>query len=479
MKSNKGRKYLFIDAIALASERKSGVGVTLEHLLSGLVEQKDLYGWTIYLVVPLWKSKLVKKYTNDKIKIKTLFLPAKVLDLLNRFRVMPPLDWILGGGVYLFPNYRNFPLWSAKSVTYIYDLGFLLWPSTLQPKNLNYLTKYVKRWAWRADKIVTISNQVKEEIEKHLGIPYNKISVVPCGVDSRIFYKRNKNEIERIKSKYGIIFNKYILFVGNIEPRKNLNKLLNAYKKLNIGTQKSLGLVIVGGDGWLNEGFYKLYNNLVKNGHNVIKIREYVENEDLPALYSGATMLIQPALYEGFGLTPLEAMATKTPVALSAISSMEEVVLSSGNYFNPDNISNIAKTINNIYTNSENDLSQKIESGYIRALELSWKNSSNLLMEVIQDQYKLGKIKHPLYFRLRKSYNFINNVIRKLLGERVHNKYEPDSANTTNSLIKIIKSDYRKETPNFLQYYLFIVYIKLKHWTALTLKKSLKIMRSK
>ena len=172
-------------------------------------------------------------------------------------------------------------------------------------------------------------------------------------------------------------------------------------------------------------------------------------------------------------------MATKTPIALSAIPSMKEVVLSSGNYFNPDDISNIAKTIKNIYTNSEKDLSQKIELGYIRALELSWNNSSNLLMEAIQDQYKLGKMKHPLYFRLRKSYDFINNLIRKILGERVLNKYEPESANNTNSFIKIVKSDYRKETPNSLQYHLFIIYIKLEHWAALILKKTLKIMRIK
>lgn len=155
-------KRLYIDALALVPDRKSGVGQTLEQTLENLsLIPEFTTEWTAYLVVPLGKAKYLKKYEKTNISIKTICLPARILDVLLRFGVLPPLDIFIGKGVYLFPNYRNWPLWRSRSMTYVYDIGFVLFPETIQPKNRSYLATNIKKWISRTDTVITITNQVK------------------------------------------------------------------------------------------------------------------------------------------------------------------------------------------------------------------------------------------------------------------------------------------------------------------------------
>jgi len=189
-------KIIYIDALALVPERKSGVGVTLEQTLEELLKNSEMKSWEVFLVVPLGKAKYLKKYESSNVHLKTIYLPARALAILLRTRLLPPVDWFLGKGVYLFPNYRNWPTWRSRSVTYIYDVAYVKHPETVQAKNQKYLSRSMSTWARRTDRVITISKQVKYEIEKYLGMNENKIDIVPCGVDRSVFCKRNSNEIE-------------------------------------------------------------------------------------------------------------------------------------------------------------------------------------------------------------------------------------------------------------------------------------------
>jgi glycosyltransferase involved in cell wall biosynthesis len=442
-------KSIFIDALSLVPRNKSGVGITLKQTLEKLANEPELKIYNIYLVVPLWKEKYLTEYLTSNIKLRTLPLPAKGLELLLRLKLMPPIDWFLGSGVYVFPNYRNWPLWYSRSITYIYDLGYLLYPETVQVKNQRYLKKYMNIWAGRSDKIATISSQVHDEVSKYLSVPYTKLGIVYCGVTNA-------------KQKYDIDYDKYFLYVGNIEPRKNLIALLDAYSGLPRAVQDEYGLVLIGGDGWLNQTIYDRLEKLQANQKNIIKVKKFVGEEDLPAIYSGASALVHPAIYEGFGMTPLEAMACGVPVAVSDIASIKEVVQDSGYYFDPMNVKSITQAMEEVVFDKSNYRASRINRGLSRAGELTWDNSARSLYELIEQLFNAGAHSKPILRRVYSLYKTTDQKIRDIFGEKILSPYKPGSARTSKELMQSIYNDYNSEQPLYIQKVLLRIYLVTK-----------------
>lgn len=408
--------------------------------------------------------------------IKTIFLPARVLEIFLRLNIFPPVDWFLGRGVYVFPNYRNWSLWKSKSLTYIYDLGFIRHPETVQPKNQKYLSRYIRRWVSRTNLVVTITQRMKEEIEESLYLSPQQIEVVYCGVDKSVFYKRSKSEILAVKNKYNIAFDNYILFVGNIEPRKNLSKLLEAYELLPISLRNTYGLLIVGGDGWLNESFYKKMESMVAEGYKVLKLNEYVPTEDLPALYSGASVLAHPAIYEGFGMTPLEAMACGTPVAVSDIATIREVIKDPGQYFDPYNPMSIGQALIAAVSDDKHGKDTAYEASIITN-NFTWDHTAEQLLHSIERIY-LERSEKPVIKRLLALYKWSDRKIRALLGERVLSPYRPLEAKSIRQLREIVLYDFLREQPSLAQRLLLSAYLRTKHIVGVLLKKGYRMARS-
>lgn len=472
-------KAIYIDALALVPARKSGVGLSFEETLKNLVVRPEIMSdYQIYLVVPLGKAKYLQAYLGNGIHTKTIYLPARLLELLLRIKLFPPVDWLLGSGVYVFPNYRNWPLWRSRSLTYVYDVGFVRFPDTVQPKNRHYLQRYMRRWVSRADKVITITNRLKHEVERYLHLPPAKIAVVYCGVDTKLFFKRSANEIASVRDKYNIPYERYLLFVGNIEPRKNLVALLEAYMQLPEKTRQEYGLVLVGGDGWLSEAFYERLQQLQAAGAQILKVASYVETADLPALYSGATALVHPAVYEGFGITPLEAMACETPVIVADIDAIREVVQDTGYYFDPYSSTSITAAIKQMLQDSPDKLKQRIKTGANRAAELSWNQSAEQLSDLIIEQHGQGSEQKPLLKRLKYRYEGIDRGIRSLLGEKAQEPYRPAEAHTNAELQKIIIADFLREQPSHLQALLLGGYLRAKHVAATSLRVLLRMARA-
>lgn len=469
-------KTLYIDALALVPEKKSGVGVTLEQTLKKLLKTSELKQWKVCLVVPLGKAKYLKKYQSANVQIKTIYLPARALALLLMIKLLPPMDWFLGTGVYLFPNYRNWSVWRSRSITYVYDIAYLKHPETVQVRNQKYLHRFMPSWVRRTDRVVTISDQVKYELEKYLGLAESQIEIVPCGVDRSVFYKRDGKEIETVKKKYSIPYDKYFLFIGNIEPRKNLVNLLNAYNKLPAATQAEYGLVFVGGEGWQNEEFYQELKKMQSAQKNVFKTSKYVIAADLPALYSGATMLIHPAIYEGFGMTPLEAMACGTPATVSDTPAIREVVQDMGVYFDPYSVQSIAGAISKTLSDTKL-IAANVERGLTLAKEFSWERSAKELFKVVGKEQESGAHGHPILVRLKRLYQITDGKLLYLFGERAYPPYEPADAQTAHQLRETIFDDFTKEQPARLQLFLKKVYLGTKHSAARILKRSYHLVR--
>src|SRR5215213_1635514 len=320
---------IFIEASVLCERHISGIGRTVQQILQTWADDKELRrSFEPVLVVPFdLRARL--EALSLPFAAKYLPFPSKLLRALRRFDLVPPLDLVLGQGIYLFPNYWNWRLARSRSLTYVYDVGFLVHPEFVEPQNQRFLASHIGRWLRRTDGVLTISDHAKAEIVEHCQLDPSRVHVIYNGVDTAPYANTRKDQIAAVKAKHDIQGD-YLLFVGNIEPRKNMTRLIEAYTQLPEEQRDRYELLLVGGDGWNNQPILRAIAAAQQKGFRIRKLPTFVSNKELPALYAGATVLTSPSLYEGFGMTPLEAMAAGTPVVVGDNSSLPEVVGEAG-----------------------------------------------------------------------------------------------------------------------------------------------------
>ena len=377
---------IFIEASALSEERISGIGHMTLELIKALEKHPDnKRKFEIVLVVAFDKKKQLDRWGFERVRYKTIPLPMRPFNMIWKFDLLPPMDLWLGKGVYVFPNYKNWRLLFSRSLTYVCDIGYILYPQFVSPKNLRFMQRNMPKWIKRANRVLAISKNAQTEIIESLRVERTKTLLVPCGVDMQVFYERSKAEIERFKETYGITKD-YILYLGNIEPRKNTVRLVDAYKLLPSGLRGQYSLVIVGGSGWLNEPINEAIKQAQSEGYDIVRPGKYIPEEELPVLQSGATILVHPALYEGFGISLLQAMACGTPVVAADNSSLPEVVGDAGLLVDAENEQDISDKMKTLLENKQ--LRKRLaDKGIERARQYSWdKSAATLLNEIMVQQ---------------------------------------------------------------------------------------------
>ena len=237
-----------------------------------------------------------------------------------------PLD-VFHGTNYCVPVFSPCP-----TVTTIHDLSLFTQAHTHENENVVRGKRRIPLMARRATKIIAPSEWTKREIIEHLGIREEKIRVIfeaaRTGMKPLL-----PPEFQAVVAKYQLQQH-FVLYVGTIEPRKNLLTLIRSYDELLRTTTHRPQLVLCGGRGWLFDEVFKLVEKLKLQEQ--VRFTGYVPDEDLPALYSAAEIFLYPSLYEGFGLPPLEAMACGTPTISSNASSLPEVVGNAGLTHDPN-----------------------------------------------------------------------------------------------------------------------------------------------
>jgi alpha-1,3-rhamnosyl/mannosyltransferase len=196
----------------------------------------------------------------------------------------------------------------------------LKYPQYIEPRNLRFLSKHVRRWIRQSTKVVAVSHATEKEIRQELPCATGKLEVVVNAVNTQLYRPQEQTAVDSIRKKYNLT--DYLLFVSNIEPRKNIETLIEAYKA-SIG-KKGTQLFIVGGAGWLNEPIMEAIKRSQDEGFAVMKNTYFVPDEDLPALMQGARSIVIPSWHEGFGLPLLQAISSGGRVIASDIPALRE-----------------------------------------------------------------------------------------------------------------------------------------------------------
>ena len=269
----------------------------------------------------------------------------------------------------------------GKKVVTIHDLAFREYPQTIRTRTMMMLKMNLRKTLKRADAIAVDSAFTKSELVKYYNVQKGKIYVVPCGIDKEKYEK--KRSVKPVKEKFGID-GEYFLYLGTLEPRKNIVRLIKAYDEFRKENEKDIrpDLVIAGGKGWMYDEIYEMVNK--KHLEKWIIFTDYVSEEEKIALMQGALAFCFPSLYEGFGLPPMEAMACGTPVITSCTSSLDEVAGEAALKVNPESVQQIASALTKMHR--EEDVRQKlIEKGRKQAAKYTWENASDALYKVFEN----------------------------------------------------------------------------------------------
>jgi len=277
-------------------------------------------------------------------------------------------------------NYE-IPFWSrCPSVVTIHDLSLLLHPEAHRQNLVRRARWRLPRMAKSATRIITPSESVKREVCEILKIKPDKVVVTPEAPRST-FKRREGAAVVELRQRLGI-GEDFILFVGTVEPRKNLRRLVEAFDQLLRTTSLSPQLVIAGGQGWLMDDFgsvikqKKLEDRICRTG--------YLQDEELCALYSSCKAFIYPSLYEGFGLPPLEAMACGAPVITSRIPSITETVGMAARLVDPRDVNDLSRAIAEMLSD-EQERKHFSEAGTEHVKQFTWEQTALKTLEVYKE----------------------------------------------------------------------------------------------
>lgn len=322
----------------------------------------------------------ISPHTNAR----TLRLPLsdRALNVLwHRLRVPMAVEWLTGAlDIYHSPDFSLPPVRRAHTILTVHDLSFMRVPECSDPHLRAYLLQVVPASVRRADVVLADSESTRRDVMELLQVPAARVQVVYAGVEERFQRIRDARALEMVRQRYQLP-PRFVLAVGTLQPRKNYERLIEAYARLERAIRSQVKLVIVGGEGWMYEGIYHRVHELKLQ--DTVLFPGFVADEHLPALYSLAELLAFPSLYEGFGLPPLEAMACGTPVVCSNASSLPEVVGSAALAFNPLDVNALTEAL----ARGLGDPSLRAvlaQRGLIQARYFTWSQAAARLLEVYE-----------------------------------------------------------------------------------------------
>jgi glycosyltransferase involved in cell wall biosynthesis len=382
-----------IDTLA-AKSYQHGTGVYVFNLVNRLIKIGSEHNFLLFLT-----QQNADYFVNSK-NTKRIFVTSNRLLRIPWENLALPFT-LPKQGVSVFWGPTNFlpTIKLCKYVATIHDMTALAFPEYLPTaRRFHYRNSIINSCRF-ADRIITISEQLKKEIMQYLKVPDKKISVIYNGLDE-LFTKQLKIEQNvikpispQLKEKYSLP-DSYIFTLSVLEPKKNVSNLVRAYAQLKTKYQKNnLPKLVIGGSkeyGWRNREFFqtveesKLQDKVIFSG--------MIDHNDLPAIYQAASLFVLPSIHEGFGLPVIEAMACGTPVVTSNTSCLPEIAGNAAILANPYEPKDIAQAIEQGLYNK--DLRREmIQKGRINVLRFSWDIAAEKILKVFEEVHRASKMK--------------------------------------------------------------------------------------
>lgn len=383
-------KKIYVDGLGLVDGHFSGVGQYILGILRGIDELLSEAKYRgdevpqVYVVIPRDTRAKYLGFAFNHIKFKRLPFSFRTTAALWHRGKMFPIDLWCGRGTYIFPRFVSMPLLFSNSANVIFDLSYELHRQYSDEKNAIFLSAAVKRTLKKTKKVITISDNAKQEIEDFYKLPSKQVVKATPATDPAQFYRRSTDEIESVKAKYGISGN-YILALSNLEPRKNLSALVDTYCALPKEITDKTSLLLVGVSGWKTDALFNKIVQRVDEGYKILRPSKYVSDKDKPAIISGATMLVYPSHYEGFGMPPLEALACGIPVITADNSSLPEVLGKAGVMIDSNSNEQLKKAMLAYFKNIDSVTATARVAGPEQARKFSWKKSAQVFLDVAKE----------------------------------------------------------------------------------------------
>lgn len=374
-----------VDARPAVFPQKTGIGYYTWHLLRHLpVVDPD----TDYLAWYLNGRALVggprRLLTHLPVTERWTPIPAWWFERLTERFDLPRVEWFARFDVFFAPNFVPPPTRTRRLVVTVHDLAFRLHPETA-PQSTRWWLARIDRVLRQASGVIAVSEATKRDLLELYGIEAERVTVIPHGVDGQVFRPSSREDVERVRRRFGIA-GPYVLSLGGIEPRKNLPNLVEAFARLPPSDRPTL--VLAGGSvEWNPEGRDSLRKALSEAPREVaeqVVLTGYVQEQEKVALLGGAEALVYPSLYEGFGLPVLEAMACGTPVVTSALSALPEVAGDAALLVDPEDPAAIAAAVARVL--GEEDLRRDLRlRGLSRAAGYTWESTARRTAAVLHE----------------------------------------------------------------------------------------------
>lgn len=375
------------DAVPLISDRITGIGwceVGQTTTMARLYPENS-YSYSFFTSGDSSRIDRIKPFAGDLISLNVSSFSGYLYRLASAFLPVPYSAFFgKGSDITHFFNYIVPPGVHGKTVVTVHDMVYKAFPETVRSRTKLMLDMGLKRSMKRADIIVTDSEFSKTEILKYFPQHEKKLRVVPCGVDTERFRPcEEPGRIMQVKKSLEIE-GEYFLYLGTIEPRKNLERLIEAYHIFTQRVQAPPKLVLAGGKGWLYDSIFRSATEL--GIADKVLFTKYVPSEDMNPLMCGALAFVFPSIYEGFGMPPLEAMACGVPVLTSDAASLPEVTGDCAVIVDAYSKESIADGLYRLYSDGELRLSLG-KRGLERAKSFTWERSAEILYNVYRELF--------------------------------------------------------------------------------------------
>ncbi len=372
-----------VDIRVLSGGEEGGIAQYTASLLPSLFQVDRSIKFKLF-----FNSFKVKKISYDwiagkNVKLFKFNIPNRLLFASAKLFNRPFADKMMGGAdVFFSPHFFLTPLSKdCKSVITFHDLSFIRYPEFFSWRKNFWHRFEMNPWkqAEEADRVIAVSRSTRNDLISIFGLNPDKIKTIYSGVSEKFFNKPEATQVEAVKKKYGLP-EKFLLFLGTVEPRKNVMGILKAFTHLvsNNLIPDDINLIVAGRLGWLYKEVKTFYSK--SPCKRLIKFIGYVDEKDKSSLYSLAKVFVYPSFFEGFGFPILEAMASRVPVITSKNSSLPEIIENSGVLIDPYNIGEIAQAMKTLI--SKSFLGQILsEEAFKRAKSFSWQNTAEKTLE--------------------------------------------------------------------------------------------------